>query len=40
MGLAVVHGLVHRHGGHLLVESGAGKGTTFRLLFPAAENER
>ncbi|MCX7627398.1 MAG: PAS domain S-box protein [Methylophilaceae bacterium] len=35
MGLAVVHGLVHRHQGHLVLESVPGKGSTFRMLFPA-----
>jgi PAS domain S-box-containing protein len=35
MGLAMVHGIVHDHGGHLLVESAPGRGATFRVLFPA-----
>ncbi len=35
MGLSVVHGLVHKHHGHIVVESDPGKGTVFRLLFPA-----
>ena len=34
MGLAVVHGIVHQHGGHVLVESSPGEGATFRLLLP------
>jgi CheY-like chemotaxis protein len=33
MGLAMVHGIVHQHGGHVLVESVPGKGTEFRVLF-------
>ena len=37
MGLAVVHGLVKRARGHILVESWEGEGTTFRILFPAAD---
>jgi len=37
MGLAMVHGIVHQHGGHVLVESAPGAGTTFRVLIPAAE---
>jgi len=36
MGLAMVHGIVHQHGGHVLVESDAGAGTTFRVLIPTA----
>ena len=38
MGLAVVHGIVSRNGGRILVESENGKGTRFRLLFPQAAN--
>jgi PAS domain S-box-containing protein len=34
-GLTVVQDIVHRHGGHLEVDSAAGRGTTFRLHFPA-----
>ena len=33
MGLATVHGIVHQHGGHVLVESAPGKGAEFRVLF-------
>jgi len=36
MGLAVLHGIIGRHGGHVLVETGRGKGSTFYLLFPPA----
>ena len=35
MGMAVLHGIVKSHGGHLLVETELGKGTTVHLLFPA-----
>jgi len=35
MGLSTVHGIVHDHGGHIVVESGAGRGATFRILLPA-----
>jgi PAS domain S-box-containing protein len=34
MGLAMVHGIVHRHGGHVVVDSEFGRGTRFRILFP------
>lgn len=34
MGLSVVHGIVHEMGGHILVKSVPGEGTTFRLLLP------
>ena len=34
MGLATVHGIVHEHGGHIVVESVPGRGATFRVLFP------
>lgn len=34
MGLAVVHSLVHSHGGHVLVESSPQNGTCIELLLP------
>jgi PAS domain S-box-containing protein len=34
MGLAIVHGIVHEAGGHILLDSGAGTGTTFRIVLP------
>lgn len=34
LGLSVIAGLVHNAGGHILLESEMGVGTTFRLLFP------
>jgi CheY-like chemotaxis protein len=35
MGLAIVHGIVHEHGGHVLVEEAPGGGARFRVLWPA-----
>ena len=35
MGLATVHGIVHEHGGHIVVETAPGAGASFRILFPA-----
>ena len=40
MGLAVVHGIVHEHGGHVIVDTFVGGGTTFRILLPHAEGSR
>jgi signal transduction histidine kinase len=34
MGLATVHGIVHEHDGHILVESARGAGSRFRILLP------
>lgn len=34
MGLSVVHGVVHKLGGHILVDSVVGGGTSFKVLFP------
>jgi CheY-like chemotaxis protein len=39
MGLSTVHGLVHSYGGHIIVNSTPGSGTTIRLLLPAATEE-
>ncbi|HSC63098.1 MAG TPA: PAS domain S-box protein, partial [Caldimonas sp.] len=36
MGLAMVHGIVHDHGGHVLVETSQGAGTMFRVVLPPA----
>jgi PAS domain S-box-containing protein len=35
MGLAIVHGIVHEHGGHVVLESRRGEGARFRVLLPA-----
>ena len=37
IGLSVVHGIVKSHNGAILVDSQFGKGTTFSILFPVAE---
>lgn len=34
MGLAVVYGIIHKNGGHVLVETKKNVGTKFRILFP------
>lgn len=33
MGLSMIHGIIHEHGGHIIVESGD-KGTTFSVYLP------
>ena len=35
MGLAVVHGIVHEHHGHIVVDTGPACGARFRVLLPA-----
>jgi CheY-like chemotaxis protein len=39
LGLAVVHGIVDRHGGTLEIESEPGKGTTVTIRFPVLHDE-
>jgi len=40
MGLSVVHGLVHKAGGHIHLESVKEQGTTITILLPAALNQQ
>jgi len=36
MGLSMVHGIVHEHGGHVIVDTEPGRGAVFRVLLPVA----
>lgn len=36
MGLAMVHGIINRQGGHITVESEVGRGSIFRIYLPVA----
>jgi PAS domain S-box-containing protein len=36
MGLAMVHGIVHDHEGHVVVETEQGRGSVFRVMLPAS----
>jgi PAS domain S-box-containing protein len=38
LGLAMVYGIIHRHGGTIEIESEVGKGTLFRLRLPLYES--
>jgi len=39
LGLAVVHGIIKRHGGAISVESALGKGSSFHIFLPRREDE-
>jgi PAS domain S-box-containing protein len=37
IGLAIVHGIIEKHGGAIMADSKPGRGTTFTILLPAHE---
>lgn len=39
MGLSVVHGIVHKLGGHIILTSKLAAGTTFKILLPITEQK-
>lgn len=39
MGLSVVHGIVHQAGGHIVLESTVGAGSTFHILLPLMSSD-
>ncbi len=39
LGLAIVHGIIQSHKGKIEVNSGKGKGTTFSIILPLAEQQ-
>ncbi len=38
LGLATVYSVIHKHSGHVTVESAVGQGTTFRIWLPPAKS--
>ena len=39
MGLSVVHGIVHKLGGHIVVTSTVGEGSNFKVLLPISDEQ-
>jgi PAS domain S-box-containing protein len=39
MGLSMVHGIVHEHGGHVVVDATDGRGSVFRILLPEVNEQ-
>jgi signal transduction histidine kinase len=37
LGLSICHGIIERHGGNITVQSAMGKGSTFTIFLPVAE---
>ena len=37
LGLTIVHSIIRNHGGHIVVDSQVGQGTTFTIYLPASE---
>ena len=40
LGLAVTHSIIHKHDGHISVQSKSGEGTTFTIYLPAAAEQK
>lgn len=40
MGLSVVHGIVHEHGGHIILDSKLNQGSTINIFLPLIEKDK